>query len=142
MMRPNELLSVSYGFLARQSKRYLASLRKDWHKHFLGLILFLFVAMAFTTVFFKAYVHRDVGSDSSLVRFEGAGWQFQRGAAPVPKDRFGDQVSSVRYLWQGWTAADSMRFYTTSQGSDLLPYDFFLVLRKPGSSELFALTET
>ena len=29
-----------------------------------------------------------------------------------------------------------MRFYTVSQGSDLLPYDFFLVLEKPGSNDL------
>ena len=32
------------------------------------------------------------------------------------------------YLEQGWTASDSLWFYETTQGSDLLPYDFFLSL--------------
>ena len=30
-----------------------------------------------------------------------------------------------------------MWFYNTTQGSDLLPYDFFMALEKPGTYELF-----
>ena len=32
------------------------------------------------------------------------------------------------YLDQGWTAEERQRFYFTSQGSQLIPYDWFLVL--------------
>ena len=34
-----------------------------------------------------------------------------------------------------------MWFYNTTQGSDLLPYDFFMALEKPGSTELFRSDE-
>ncbi|MDH5178712.1 MAG: di-heme-cytochrome C peroxidase [Gammaproteobacteria bacterium] len=39
--------------------------------------------------------------------------------------------------WQNWDAADSMWYYTTTQGSDLIPYDFFIVLEQKNSKELF-----
>lgn len=61
-------------------------------------------------------------------------------AKPMPdRDAMGDSYQKVVYLGnggQGWTPADSLWFYNSSQGSDLLPYDFFLVLTKPGSDEL------
>jgi hypothetical protein len=40
------------------------------------------------------------------------------------------------YLSQGWSSADRAFFYTTSQGSQLMPYDWFLVLERPGSNVL------
>jgi hypothetical protein len=83
----------------------------------------------------------DVGTNSWLDRLKGDGWKYQRGAATVSQDQFGDQFSTVRYLWQGWKPADSMWFYNTTQGSDLMPYDFFMVLEKPGTSELFRSNE-
>jgi len=81
------------------------------------------------------YQFWDVGSDSWFDRFKG-GDAFQRGAAVVPVDRFGDRVDRIQYLDQNWTAADSLWFYNTTQGSDLLPYDFFLVLERAGTTEL------
>jgi hypothetical protein len=83
----------------------------------------------------------DVGSNSWLDRLKGDGWKHQRGAVPVAQDQFGDQFLSVRYLAQGWTPADSAWFYATTQGSDLLPYDLFMVLEKPDTSELFRSNE-
>jgi hypothetical protein len=120
---------------------FLDSLQKHWRKCAIFLFLFLVVAMVVTTVISKMYQFWDVGSDSYFDRLKGDGWEFQRGAATVAQDQFGDQFSSVRYLWQGWKPADSMWFYTTTQGSDLLPYDFFMALEKPNSSEPFRSNE-
>lgn len=54
------------------------------------------------------------------------------------KDAMGDYYTKVAYPdgGQGWTPAQSLWFYNTTQGSDLLPYNFFLVLTKPNSDEL------
>jgi hypothetical protein len=118
-------------------RRFLASFREVWHKHLTFLFLFLALIIIVTTTISKLYQFWDVGSDSWFDRLKGDGWKFQRGAATVKQDQFGDQFLNVRYLWQGWKPADSMWFYNTTQGSDLLPYDFFMALEKPGTSELF-----
>src|SRR5580693_10144106 len=120
--------------------RFFDSLRKHW-KHAIFLLLFLTLIMVVTTVISKLYQFWDVGSNSWFDRLKGEGWQFQRGAATVEHDQFGDQFSSVKYLAQGWTPAESMWFYNTTQGSDLLPYDFFMALEKPGTTELFRSNE-
>jgi len=116
--------------------RFSDSLRRHW-KHAIFLLLFLTLIMVVVTAISKMYQFWDVGSNSYFDRFKGQGWEFQRGAATVAPDQFGDQFSTVRYLWQGWKPADSMWFYNTTQGSDLLPYDFFMALEKSGSSEPF-----
>jgi hypothetical protein len=65
-----------------------------------------------------------------------------RGALVVAKDVFGDKINSIRYLNdQGWKPKDSLWFDNISQGSDLIPYDFFLVLEQKGSTELFRSNE-
>jgi hypothetical protein len=65
----------------------------------------------------------------------------KRGATTVSADVFGDSFSRVEYLDQGWSAADSLWFYNITQGSDLLPYDFFIALEQVGSTDLFRLPE-
>lgn len=61
-----------------------------------------------------------------------------RRGADIPKaDKFGDHFSSIKYLDQGWRPQDSLWFYTTTQGSDLLPYDLFMEVEQIGSSTLF-----
>lgn len=72
-----------------------------------------------------------------------------RGALALPeKDDFGDHFDRVMYLAtakdkgeveaeQGWNAAESLWFYNTTQGSNLLPYDFFMVLDHPTRPGLF-----
>lgn len=47
-------------------------------------------------------------------------------------------TQSPTYLAQGWSAADRATFYNTSQGSHLIPYNWFSALRRPGVDELFA----
>src|SRR5882757_6002630 len=57
----------------------------------------------------------------------------ERGAIAVTGGAFGESYSTPRYLEQGWSAADSLWFYNTTQGSGLMPYDFFLVLKQADS---------
>ncbi len=64
-----------------------------------------------------------------------------RGAKVMGPDRFGDTYSKVVYLDQGWSPADSLWFYYTAQGADLLPYDMFLQLEQEKSQELFRSDE-
>ncbi|WP_242447208.1 di-heme-cytochrome C peroxidase [Nitrosomonas supralitoralis] len=64
-----------------------------------------------------------------------------RGAISKGIDKFGDQFSQTVYLDQGWSPSDSLWFYNTTQGSNLLPYSFFLVLEQPDSSALFRSDE-
>ncbi|HWA90808.1 MAG TPA: di-heme-cytochrome C peroxidase [Rhizomicrobium sp.] len=68
-----------------------------------------------------------------------------RGAVVVSEGGFGPNVSKIVYLdgtdandpaGQGWAPKDSLWFDNTTQGSDLIPYDFFLVLKKAGTNEL------
>ncbi len=116
------------------------TMRKGF-KYTFFLLLFVVLALVVTTTISKVYQFWDVGSNSWFDRLKGEGWEFQRGAATVQHDQFGDQFSSIKYLEQGWKPADSMWFYSTTQGSDLLPYDFFLALEKAGSPELFRSDE-
>lgn len=60
-----------------------------------------------------------------------------RGATFVEQELFGQNISEIRYLQQGWEADDSLWFYSTTQGSNLLPYDFFLELEQATSQALF-----
>ena len=137
MSRLMALFMKCYRLAISQIGRLLGSFREEWHKHVIFLFLFLALTMIITTSVSKLYQFWDVGSDSWFDRLKGDGWKFQRGASKVAQDQFGDQFLNVRYLWQGWKPADSMWFYNTTQGSDLLPYDFFMALEKPGTSELF-----
>ena len=101
--------------------------RRRWHKIIIRLIVFAIVVIILNSTITRIYDYWDVGSGSWFSRFSGNTWNLQRGAAIVNHpNQFGDQYSSVRYLWQGWSPADSLWFYTTTQGSDLLPYDFFM----------------
>lgn len=60
----------------------------------------------------------------------------QRGAIPIEQGAFSEDYSTPVYLDQGWDEADTLWFYNTTQGSNLLPYDFFLVLKEAGAEEL------
>jgi len=60
-------------------------------------------------------------------------------AETVSEDYFGDSARKIVYLpEQQWDAGDSLWFYNTTQGSDLIPYDIFLHLKIANSTkELF-----
>src|SRR5215467_8253789 len=121
--------------------------RKSWwkrhriHRKLVHVFLFLLALVVLNSTLSRVYDYWDVGSDSWFGRFKGsdAAWQLQRGAVIMNHpNQFGDQYKSVRYLWQGWSPADSLWFYNTTQGSDLIPYDFFMALEVPGTDKLFS----
>jgi len=62
-----------------------------------------------------------------------------RGAAALINDPIDNNVTAanITYLEQGWEAQESLWFYHTSQGSNLLPYDFFLHLEQKDNTQLF-----
>lgn len=60
-----------------------------------------------------------------------------REAKVAISDNFGDSATRVVYPEQNWSAADSLWFYTITQGSNLIPYDIFLHLEMPDSEQLF-----
>lgn len=83
-----------------------------------------------------------------LVLLVGAGyaaykaqyWDDKRDVAAIPMpvtDALGESYQKVEYLEQGWGPAQSVWFYNITQGSDLMPYDFFLALRQENSDKLF-----
>jgi hypothetical protein len=65
--------------------------------------------------------------------------------APGPRIKEGQPVNgavgTVVNLSQGWGQDEQQSFYFTSQGSQLLPYDWFLVLEQPGHTNLFRSTQ-
>lgn len=54
----------------------------------------------------------------------------QRGAIPINRGAMGENYATPKYLSQGWSNSESLWFYNTTQGSDLMPYDFFMALEK------------
>jgi hypothetical protein len=49
-------------------------------------------------------------------------------------DPYNEAATKVEYLPQNWSPAESLTFYYTPQGSQLIPYDWFLALEQPGAS--------
>jgi hypothetical protein len=60
-----------------------------------------------------------------------------RNAFVATQDPLGEPVTSVSYLAQNWSPSQSVQFYFTSQGSEILPYDWFLALEQLSSTTLF-----
>lgn len=85
---------------------------------FLAVLILAFVPLIYS----KIYQHWDNDPD--------------RGAIAIKNGAFNESYSIPKYLNQGWSNADSLWFYNTTQGSGLLPYDFFLVLKRVKSDEL------
>jgi mono/diheme cytochrome c family protein len=60
-----------------------------------------------------------------------------RDAYVATNDPLGESVDKVVYLDQGWSPDQSLDFYFTAQGSQILPYDWFLALEQPDSETPF-----
>lgn len=60
-----------------------------------------------------------------------------RHAKAARQDSFGDSAERVVYPEQNWSSADSLWFYNTSQGSNLIPYSLFLHLEVADGKTLF-----
>lgn len=98
----------------------------------------IFVVVVITLGFFTSFVKTVQNWDDDA----------DRGAMLMSESHFGDSFDKIypglaineegdEVPWQGWEPEDSMWFYTTTQGTDLLPYDFYMVLEKKESQELF-----
>lgn len=89
------------------------------------LCIFLFVfALWYTIGTVQRWIHF---SDEDSQRF----------ADFVVTDPIDVTPTDLRYLDQNWPSGESVWFYTATQGSNLLPYSFFLNLEQPGNSDLF-----
>lgn len=81
------------------------------------------VLLGITFISGKVYQHLDRDPD--------------RGAIALENGAFGESYTTPIYLDQGWSAADTLWYYNTTQGSALLPYDLFIALEQENSEELF-----
>jgi hypothetical protein len=59
-----------------------------------------------------------------------------RNAFVATQDPLGESVTKVTYLEQNWSPDQNVQFYFTSQGSQIVPYDWFLALEQPDSAAL------
>lgn len=98
---------------------------KIWHGFFLLALLFIIPPLIITLA----------------QRWEVSDRDPDRGAMTVKQDVFGDSAGKIVYLEQNWKPEQSLWFYTTTQGSNLLPYDFFLVLEQADKPVLFRSDE-
>lgn len=55
----------------------------------------------------------------------------------VALSRAEEKPASPTYLNQGWDAKTRQEFYFTTQGSQIIPYEWFLVLEQPENDKLF-----
>jgi hypothetical protein len=60
-----------------------------------------------------------------------------RNAFVAAQGPLGEPVTSVVYLEQNWSPQESVQFYFTSQGSQIVPYGWFLALEQPNSAIAF-----
>ena len=92
---------------------------------FIGLLVLLLGFLLGSSTLYDEALYKFVDNDPD------------RGAKIIKDDSMGDHADRVVYLDQGWQPADSLWYYNITQGSDLLPYDFFLALKSANSDELF-----
>jgi hypothetical protein len=89
----------------------------------LKLMVLMVILMAIGLAIGKIYQNWDDDPDRGAIAFENGA--------------FGESYSKPVYLDQGWNENDSLWFYNTTQGSALMPYDFFIALEQATSNELF-----
>jgi hypothetical protein len=130
LIKPVILLIISiYAKVSRYIKEHIKTIIKS-------IIAFIVIACAVSiTVNYFAFKSEFWDNGSK-------GWDFwndnpSRGSVAIEKDLFGEKYKTPEYLDQGWSERESLWFYNTSQGSNLLPYDFFMVLEQANSEKLF-----
>ncbi len=83
-----------------------------------------------------AYISRIAGNATWLAALVISTLGCAVGAGPA--EQAAPPSAAVTYLDQGWSAADRDAFYTTSQGSLMIPYVWFKALRRLDVDEPFA----
>ncbi|KMT66784.1 di-heme-cytochrome C peroxidase [Catenovulum maritimum] len=103
----------------------------------------LLIALVIITGFSLSWKYQAMFSDNAPNR--GAEIlsesQFGDGFTLVyPSENFSDwdsQNTATGQKWQGWSTEQSMWYYNATQGSALLPYDFFIHIEQASSEQLF-----
>ncbi len=102
----------------RKSKKF------RWFKFILSTVVIAhFIGIIFNHLSFK-YEFWDDDKD--------------RGGIAYESELFDESHDVPIYLDQGWQPEESLWFYNTNQGSNLLPYDFYFSLELAESKELFS----
>ena len=96
---------------------------KKHYKYILALFLFPLGSIIIALITGKIYQYWDNDPD--------------RGAIAIQNGHFDEHHDTPIYLDQGWSNAQTLWYYNTTQGSNLIPYDFFIALEQKDSSELF-----
>lgn len=119
------VLKLVFGFLTPIKELLIPTkqMLKKITRLLLTVIIVVVPFLLITLVFGKYYQGSDNDKD--------------RGAVAVSNVSLGESYSTPVYVEQGWEASDSLWFYNTTQGSNLLPYDFFVELEQANSTDKF-----
>ncbi len=109
--------------MAQRAIKNFFNIIKENSKYLLLVIGFGAASMISALIVGKIYQHWDDDPD--------------RGAIAIDADPMGETFSTPIYLEQGWDEADSLWFYNTTQGSNLIPYDIFMALELADEEKLF-----
>ena len=82
-------------------------------------------------------VPQDIASDVAGVRISAQMAISQAGVTVAIDPDRSVSAETLTYLDQGWRQAERQWFYNTTQGSQLIPYDWFVVLEQPGDERPF-----
>ncbi len=95
------------------------------HRLVIGCSIIMTALLVLCAILFsgKIYQHWDNDPD--------------RGAIALAQGAYNESYNTPRYLDQGWSNAQSLWFYNTTQGSNLMPYDLFMALEQSHSNALF-----
>lgn len=96
---------------------------KKHYKRIMVFFLCVLASMISALITGKVYQHWDNDPD--------------RGAIAVQNRSLDEAHDTPIYLDQGWSNAQTLWYYNTTQGSNLMPYDFFIALEQVDSTELF-----
>lgn len=100
---------------------------KTYKRYFWYGLDAIVISMVVALIIGKAYQNWDDDPDRGAIAIEGG--------------EFNEDFETPIYLEQGWTESDSLWFYNTTQGSNLIPYDFYLALELPDSEQKFNSNE-
>ena len=102
--------------------RKIVSIVFNFKRRFFQALLAMMAMMLLALAVGKTYQHWDNDPD--------------RGGIALTDGRFNENYDTPVYLDQGWSESDSLWFYNVTQGSALIPYDFYLNLEVEGSNVL------
>lgn len=97
------------------------------------IILIVFIILVGVCVYFANRYWRTTKAPCDLSNY----CEPTRDALLPDTDLIDAPARHVVYLDQGWTPAESMNFYTRTQGSRLLPYSWFIALEQADNSKAF-----